>query len=90
MKNHYSIRPRQIQGGSGSYVAASKSTGNVLFKTLTRLLLLFGLIVHGITVAATLQGIVVSITDGDTITVLDASQTQHKVRLSGIDAPERR
>lgn len=29
------------------------------------------------------------VTDGDTITVVDAAQTQHKVRLSGIDAPEK-
>lgn len=31
---------------------------------------------------------VVGITDGDTITVLDALQTRRKVRLAGIDAPE--
>lgn len=38
--------------------------------------------------AETLVGRVVKITDGDTVTVLDAGKTQHKVRLSGIDAPE--
>ena len=32
---------------------------------------------------------VVGITDGDTITVLDANKQQIKVRLAGIDAPER-
>jgi endonuclease YncB( thermonuclease family) len=32
---------------------------------------------------------VVKITDGGTITVLDARNNQHKIRLSGIDAPER-
>jgi len=32
---------------------------------------------------------VVRITDGDTIVVLDANNTQHKIRLTGIDAPER-
>lgn len=37
----------------------------------------------------TLQGKVVGISDGDTITVLDSSKTQHKVRLAGIDAPEK-
>ncbi len=36
----------------------------------------------------TLSGRVVRIADGDTITVLDASNTQHRVRLQGIDAPE--
>ncbi len=28
--------------------------------------------------------------DGDTITVLDANKVQHKIRLSGIDAPEKK
>ena len=35
-----------------------------------------------------LQGRVVAIADGDTITVLDEHNRQHKVRLAGIDAPE--
>ncbi len=39
--------------------------------------------------AETLTGIVVGVSDGDTITVLDAERQQHKVRLSGIDAPEK-
>lgn len=30
-----------------------------------------------------------AIADGDTVTVLDDGQAQHKVRLAGIDAPER-
>ena len=38
--------------------------------------------------ADTLNGKVVKITDGDTLVVLDAGNTQHKIRLSGIDAPE--
>lgn len=37
-----------------------------------------------------LVGRVVSITDGDTLTLLDGNHVQHKIRLSGIDAPERR
>ena len=39
--------------------------------------------------ASTLQGKVVHVADGDTITVLDANNTQHKIRLQGIDAPEK-
>ncbi len=35
-------------------------------------------------------GRVVAVADGDTVTVLDASKSQHKVRLSGIDAPEKK
>jgi len=40
--------------------------------------------------AAELRGVVVGVSDGDTITVLDRSRARHKIRLSGIDAPERR
>lgn len=40
-------------------------------------------------VAATLEGVVVGVSDGDTVTVLDSDKQQHKIRLSGIDAPEK-
>lgn len=40
--------------------------------------------------AALLQGQVVGITDGDTLTLLDTQHQQHKIRLAGIDAPETR
>lgn len=39
--------------------------------------------------ADTITGKVVGVSDGDTIVVLDASKTQFKIRLSGIDAPEK-
>jgi micrococcal nuclease len=35
------------------------------------------------------DGRVVKIADGDTLTVLDGSNVQHKIRLAGIDAPEK-
>jgi endonuclease YncB( thermonuclease family) len=38
----------------------------------------------------TITGKVVAITDGDTLTVLDDAKVQHKIRLAGIDAPERK
>ena len=38
---------------------------------------------------ADVQGKVVGVSDGDTITVLDVERHQHKVRLAGIDAPEK-
>lgn len=39
--------------------------------------------------ADTLTGRVVGIADGDTLTLMDANNTQHKIRLSGIDSPEK-
>jgi endonuclease YncB( thermonuclease family) len=46
-------------------------------------------IIHAAASGDTLQGRVVGITDGDTLTVLAAGHP-FKVRLAGIDAPERR
>ena len=39
--------------------------------------------------SAGLQGRVVAVADGDTVTVLDAGRQTHKIRLAFIDAPER-
>lgn len=36
-----------------------------------------------------INGLIVGVSDGDTVTVLDANRQQHKVRLMGIDAPEK-
>jgi endonuclease YncB( thermonuclease family) len=47
------------------------------------------LILGGAACAESLLGRVVGVTDGDTLTVLDAAKAQHKVRLAGIDAPEK-
>ena len=55
------------------------------FKCLATLLLF----IAGELNATTLQGKVVSVADGDTINVLDEKNTQHKIRLLGIDAPEK-
>lgn len=40
------------------------------------------------TTPRTLEGKVVSVADGDTITLLDAGNRQIRIRLQGIDAPE--
>lgn len=48
-------------------------------------LALLSLVAH----ADTLTGRVVGISDGDTLTLLDMANVQHRVRLSGIDSPEK-
>lgn len=58
-------------------------------QSLFRTSLLVALLFLGDVSAAVLSGRVVAISDGDTLTVLDASKAQHKIRLSGIDAPEK-
>jgi len=40
--------------------------------------------------AETFSGRVVGIADGDTLTILDSSNQQHRIRLSGIDTPEKK
>ncbi len=40
--------------------------------------------------ADSLTGKVVKVADGDSITVLDSTNIQHRIRLQGIDAPERK
>lgn len=39
--------------------------------------------------AANLNGRVVAVTDGDTVRVLDIQRVEHRIRLAGIDAPEK-
>jgi micrococcal nuclease len=47
----------------------------------------------GVAVAAkphySISGKVVGLADGDTLTALDSANVQHKIRLAGIDAPEK-
>ena len=52
-------------------------------------ILLVSFLVPSASFARTIEGKVVKVADGDTITVLDSSKEQHRVRLAGIDAPEK-
>lgn len=68
-----------------------RRTSRGLFSIQARALIL-GLLITLLMPAAwaqTLTGRVVSVADGDTITVLDDRRVQHKIRLAGIDAPEK-
>jgi endonuclease YncB( thermonuclease family) len=57
------------------------------FRAWIGLILVLGSMLAG---AETISGRVVGVTDGDTLTILDTSDQQFKIRLSGIDAPEKR
>lgn len=39
--------------------------------------------------AETLTGRIIGVSDGDTITLLDSERVSHKIRVAGIDAPEK-
>jgi len=58
-------------------------------KFLTLLFVLLNFVVCGVSAETILDGRVVEVADGDTLTVLDAQKKQHKIRLLGIDAPEK-
>ncbi len=45
-------------------------------------------LLYGTGQAAELYGQVVRVSDGDTITIVDAERKKYRVRLAGIDAPE--
>jgi endonuclease YncB( thermonuclease family) len=50
-------------------------------------LLFLAALAHGR--ALELEGRVVGVHDGDTVTLLDGARVQHRIRIAGIDAPER-
>ena len=56
----------------------------------TRLLLIGALLTPLLALGASVDGRIVGVSDGDTVTLLDAQNTQWKVRLLGIDAPEKK
>lgn len=59
-------------------------------KIINNIVLATLLILTSVAQAALLEGRVVGVADGDTITILDNTNTQYKIRLAGIDAPERK
>ena len=61
-----------------------KSMKTFVFKTMALAVLSLSIFT-----ASAFEARVVGVSDGDTITVLDAQKTQHKIRLAGIDAPEK-
>jgi endonuclease YncB( thermonuclease family) len=72
-------------GVNRNRVAGGLSPQQPAMRLLLPLMLLFSCAAH----AETLTGRVVGVADGDTITLLDANHQQHRIRLQGIDAPEK-
>lgn len=54
-----------------------------------RAVLLAVIFLQGTAYADSISGRVVGVMDGDTIEILDAGKSLHRIRLSGIDAPEK-
>lgn len=71
-------------------LAALQYEVRVVLRVTMRFLLAAVLLVSCLSHAETYEGRVVGVSDGDSITVLDSTKRQHKVRLAGIDAPELR
>jgi endonuclease YncB( thermonuclease family) len=55
-----------------------------------KLIVVFILFLSNFAYAKTIEGLVVGVADGDTITVLDQQKNTYKIRLQGIDAPEKK
>lgn len=73
MTNHRAVIPKAIRPSA----------------TFKGLLFSVALATFSTSFAESYSGLVVSVADGDTVTVLDGANQQHKVRLAGIDAPEK-
>lgn len=58
-------------------------------RTLLFLLCLLPALLHAAPATQSFEGRVVAVADGDTLTVLDSNNLQHKIRVAGIDAPEK-
>ena len=63
---------------------------NLLLRHAVTTVLAVGALLSFSVYAETLTGRIVGISDGDTVTLLDANQRQYKIRLTGIDAPEKK
>lgn len=73
---------------NGSMAAISRAACLRLPKTMRFLVaLLLCLVLPAF--SATIEGRVIGVSDGDTITILDRQNVQHRIRLAAIDAPEK-
>lgn len=82
------INTRQVQSLSRSLLTGSPQKRLYAGLTLLLILLAAGWQQYG-GASNRISGTVVGVADGDTITVLDAMQQQHKIRFAFVDAPEK-
>ena len=67
-----------------------RQTAGTQIRLIAGLLAVFALLAaSGPLHAAELQGRIVRVIDGDTLSLLDASRVEHRLRLASIDAPEK-
>ena len=64
--------------------------GTSRMKKLPIVFVLISSLVYSYVQADTVTGNIVRIIDGDTVVVLDSNKVQYKIRLMGIDAPEKK
>ena len=64
--------------------------GTSRMKKLPIVFVLISSLVYSYVQADTVTGNIVRIIDGDTMVVLDSNKVQYKIRLMGIDAPEKK
>lgn len=71
------------------WIVSPCCTRLILKKFVVNIIALFALTISPHVLGDQIKGRVVGVSDGDTITVLEPGNRQHKIRLSGIDAPEK-
>jgi len=65
-------------------------SGNAKYCLIALVAILFSFLsVSSVLSAKTLQGKVIKVIDGDTVTIVDERGFRHRIRFSGIDAPEK-
>jgi len=75
-------------GNMPAFIAISTITSRIPIDHTSLWLLLFSSLYSAAAYADTLTGKVIHIADGDTVTII-ANNSQHRIRLLGIDAPEK-
>lgn len=82
--------PATATNARTTLIAKTKNLGGAMLRRKRNSVLLPLLLFVSVAHADVITGRVVKVADGDTITILDAANVQHRIRLAGIDAPEKK